>query len=108
MTAYTSTHTHSSIEKDIKVAGVGSRNLRTIDVDANFAMRSELLEEAIELKSLAHWLKGAGGTAGFQPLTESAFELEMALAAEDSVAVARTLSELDGLEKQILGGLCCV
>src|SRR5438105_3335481 len=48
LTAYTSTHAHSSIEKDIKVSGVGSKNLRTIDVDANFAMRLDLLEQAIE------------------------------------------------------------
>ena len=64
--------------------------------------------DLIELKSLAHWLKGAGGTAGFQPLTETAFELEMALAAEDAVACSRALEDLDALEVQILGGLSCV
>jgi signal transduction histidine kinase/DNA-binding response OmpR family regulator len=64
--------------------------------------------DVIELKSLAHWLKGAGGTAGFQPLTETAFELEMALTAEDFVAAAAALQELDGLEQQILSGMCCV
>lgn len=48
LTAYTSAHAHSSIEKDIKVAGVGSRNLRAIDVDAAYAMRPDLLEKAIE------------------------------------------------------------
>ena len=64
--------------------------------------------DLIELKSLAHWLKGAGGTAGFQPLTEAAFELEMALAAGDTVAAAATLQQLNGLEQQILSGMCCV
>jgi len=48
LVAYTSTQAHSSIEKDIKVAGIGSRNLRSIDVDANFAMRPGSLEKAIE------------------------------------------------------------
>lgn len=48
LTAYTSTHAHSSIEKDIKIAGIGSKNLRTIEVDANFAMRPDLLAQAIE------------------------------------------------------------
>src|SRR5438034_1112251 len=40
----------SSSERMAKFASTSmvSRNLRTIDVDANFAMRSELLEEAIE------------------------------------------------------------
>src|SRR6204780_4157380 len=46
--AYTSTQAHSSIEKDVKVAGIGRRNLRLIDVDADFAMRPELLEKSIE------------------------------------------------------------
>src|SRR3954463_13848082 len=33
LTAYTSTQAHSSMEKAIKVAGIGRRNLRTIEVD---------------------------------------------------------------------------
>ncbi len=48
LVAYTSTQAHSSIEKDIKVAGIGRRNLRLIGVDADFAMQPELLERAIE------------------------------------------------------------
>ena len=48
LVAYTSTQAHSSIEKDIKVAGIGRANLRLIDVDEQFAMRPELLEKAIE------------------------------------------------------------
>jgi len=48
LVAYTSTQAHSSIEKDVKVAGIGRRNLRLIEVDNEFAMRPELLEEAIE------------------------------------------------------------
>jgi aromatic-L-amino-acid decarboxylase len=46
--AYTSTQAHSSIEKDVKVAGIGRRNLRLIEVDADFAMRPETLEKAID------------------------------------------------------------
>ena len=48
LVAYTSTQAHSSIEKDIKVAGIGRANLRLIGVDEQFAMRPELLEQAIE------------------------------------------------------------
>jgi aromatic-L-amino-acid decarboxylase len=46
--AYTSTQAHSSIEKDIKIAGIGRANLRLIPVDEQFAMRPELLEKAVE------------------------------------------------------------
>jgi aromatic-L-amino-acid decarboxylase len=45
--AYTSTQAHSSIEKAIKMAGVGSENLRLIDIDENFAMLPEALAAAI-------------------------------------------------------------
>ena len=46
-TVYTSTQTHSSVEKAVKIAGIGADNLRLIDVDEDFAMRPELLELAI-------------------------------------------------------------
>jgi len=36
--AYTSSQAHSSIEKAVKIAGLGRENLRLIDVDENFAM----------------------------------------------------------------------
>ena len=48
LVAYTSTQAHSSIEKDVKIAGIGRRNLRLIEVDSEFAMRPDLLEKAIE------------------------------------------------------------
>jgi aromatic-L-amino-acid decarboxylase len=48
LVAYTSTQAHSSIEKDVRIAGIGSDNLRPIEVDASFAMRPAVLERAIE------------------------------------------------------------
>lgn len=45
---YTSEHTHSSIEKGVKIAGFGRENLVYIATDANFAMRPDALREAIE------------------------------------------------------------
>jgi len=49
LAAYTSSQAHSSIEKDIKIAGLGLDNLRLIDVDQNFAMRPEALARQIEI-----------------------------------------------------------
>ena len=46
-TAYCSTETHSSIEKGIKIAGIGKENLRKIAVDDAYALRPDLLEDAI-------------------------------------------------------------
>ena len=48
LVAYISTQTHSSLEKAIKIAGIGKDNLRLIDVDENFSMRPDLLEEQIQ------------------------------------------------------------
>ncbi len=48
LVAYTSNQAHSSIEKAVKIAGLGRKNLRLIDVDENFAMRPELLLAQIQ------------------------------------------------------------
>ncbi|WP_346854794.1 pyridoxal-dependent decarboxylase [uncultured Draconibacterium sp.] len=48
LVAYISTQTHSSVEKGIKIAGIGKDNLRLIDVDENFSMRPDLLEKQIQ------------------------------------------------------------
>jgi aromatic-L-amino-acid decarboxylase len=45
---YTSAQAHSSIEKAVKISGMGSENLRLIEVDENFAMRPEALLRQIE------------------------------------------------------------
>ena len=48
LVAYCSTQTHSSTEKAAKIAGIGSDNLRNIEVDQNFAMRVPALALQIE------------------------------------------------------------
>ena len=47
LTVYTSRHAHSSIEKAVKIAGLGRGNLRLVDVDDCHAMRPDALERAI-------------------------------------------------------------
>jgi len=47
LVAYCSTQTHSSVEKAMKIAGMGSDNLRQIAVDRNFAMRADALEQQV-------------------------------------------------------------
>lgn len=48
LVAYTSNQAHSSIEKAMMIAGVGRENLRLIDVDRRFALRPDLLRDAIK------------------------------------------------------------
>ena len=48
LVAYTSTQAHSATEKAMKIAGLGSQNLRLIEVDEAFAMRPSALARQIE------------------------------------------------------------
>ncbi len=45
---YCSEEAHSSIEKAVKIAGIGKINLIKIDVDENYSMRIDSLESAIQ------------------------------------------------------------
>lgn len=77
LVAYVSTQTHSSVEKGVKIIGLGTDRLRHIDVDRYFAMRPDLLEEQIK-QDLAMGLKpfflcatiGTTSTNGIDPLAE--------------------------------------
>ena len=46
-TAYCSTETHSSIERAVRIAGLGAASLRKLPVDAHYAMIPAALDEAI-------------------------------------------------------------
>jgi aromatic-L-amino-acid decarboxylase len=48
LVAYASTQAHSSIEKAVKIAGLGRQNLRLVDVDESFAMQPGALARQIE------------------------------------------------------------
>jgi len=48
LVAYTSTQTHSSVEKAAKIAGLGRQNLRLIEVDERFALRPDALTWQIQ------------------------------------------------------------
>jgi aromatic-L-amino-acid/L-tryptophan decarboxylase len=47
LTAYASSQAHSSVEKAVKIAGLGSENLRLVGVDTAYAMRADALEAAL-------------------------------------------------------------
>ncbi len=48
LVAYTSSQAHSSVEKAVKIAGLGRENLRMIAVDEEFSMDQEALESQIQ------------------------------------------------------------
>jgi len=49
LVAYASPQAHSSVEKAVKIAGLGEENLRHIEVDAHWALRPESLAAQIAL-----------------------------------------------------------
>lgn len=75
--AYTSNQAHSSIEKAIRMAGIGSDNLRVIEVDERFAIRPSALAAAVERDKRAGLLPflvcattGTTSSNGMDPLAE--------------------------------------
>lgn len=48
LVAYASSQTHSSIEKAVKIAGIGFRNLHLIEVDDHFRLRPDALARQVK------------------------------------------------------------
>ncbi len=48
LVAYISTQTHSSVEKGVKIIGIGTDRLRKIEADIDFAMMPEALEKQMQ------------------------------------------------------------
>ena len=66
------------------------------------AMDTALVTQDFEaMAKLAHWLKGAGGTVGFDVFYEPASELELAAQAMDLPASERQLQKIHGLASRI-------
>ncbi|MFQ5533787.1 MAG: pyridoxal phosphate-dependent decarboxylase family protein [Sphingomonadales bacterium] len=76
LTAFCSDEAHSSVDKAMRIAGLGSVNLRKVPTDTAFAMSPEALEAAIrdDIEQGARPVcviatLGATGTSGFDSLT---------------------------------------
>jgi aromatic-L-amino-acid decarboxylase len=74
---YCSTETHSSIEKAIKIAGIGRQNLVKVGVDGQFRLDPSLLQQAIETDISAGYKPvcvvatlGTTGVTAVDPLEE--------------------------------------
>ncbi len=77
LTAYYSTEAHSSIVKDVRIAGLGRENLRLIPVDDSGAMRPDALNRAItadltagKKPTFVAACVGTSGTGGIDSLAD--------------------------------------
>jgi CheY-like chemotaxis protein len=59
-------------------------------------------DDLADLAKLAHWLKGSGGTVGFDCFTEPADQLEKAAKRGDRGQLAGLIHELEGLQERIV------
>jgi len=94
------------------VSRLGANNPRFANVIARFVGRLEeqlpAMDEAFwaqdfeSIAKLAHWLKGAGGTVGFDVFYEPASELESAAKAMDLPAIERQLQQIHGLAGRLV------
>jgi len=94
------------------VSRLGRNNQKFAKVIARFVGRLEeqlpAMDEAFwaqdfeALSKLAHWLKGAGGTVGFDVFYEPASELESAAKAMDLSAIERQLQQIHGLAGRLV------
>lgn len=87
LVAYVSTQSHSSVEKAALLAGFGRDNVRAIPVDDKFAMRVDLLAEAVR----------ADVTAGKVPCAVVATTGTTASTALDPVAAIAAVAEKHNL-----------
>ncbi len=73
-------------------------------LNKQLALMQEQLAEgnAEELADLAHWLKGAGGTIGFDEFNEPAAQLEKLAKENDLQAMAPIVGELERLAQRML------
>ncbi len=93
------------------ISKLGADNPRFAKVIASFVERLGGQLQAMDvaysdrdmeaLAKLAHWLKGAGGTVGFDIFNEPAAELELAAKATDLATIEGQLRQIHGLAARI-------
>ncbi len=95
LVGYASTQAHSSVEKAMMVAGLGSENLRLIDVDANFAMRPDALAAQI----------AADRAAGLTPFFVMATVGTTSSEAMDPLSAIGAIAEQEGIWFHVDGAM---
>jgi len=96
LVAYTSTQAHSSVEKAVKIAGLGKANLRFIGVDERYAMRPDALARQI----------ASDHQAGLQPCFVSATVGTTSSNAFDPIPELGRICREHGLWLHVDGAMC--
>ena len=94
------------------VSRLATANPRFRDIIERFTQRLDGQLDAMEqawakrdfeeLKALAHWLKGAGGTVGFDDFTKPAQQLEQSAWNRDEPMIDKIINELRQLNRRVV------
>jgi aromatic-L-amino-acid decarboxylase len=95
LVAYTSTQAHSSIEKAVKIAGLGRQQLRFVEVDDDYAMRPDDLARQIV----------ADRAAGLQPCFISATVATTSSNAIDPLPEIGAIARREGIWLHVDGAM---
>ena len=87
LVAYTTSQAHSSVEKGLRIAGIGTERLRMVPHDESFAMRPEVLAEMV----------AADRAAGLQPFFVTANVGSTSSMAVDPVRAIAEVCNAEGL-----------
>jgi aromatic-L-amino-acid decarboxylase len=98
LVAYTTSQAHSSVEKGLRIAGVGSNNLRLVEIDDAFAMRPDALASAV----------AADRAAGRKPFLVVATAGTTSSLAFDPVPAIADICEHEGLWLHVDGAMAGV
>lgn len=96
LVAYTSPQAHSSVEKAVKIAGLGRQHLRLVDTDEDGAMRSDALRRAIG-HDRGHGLKPCFVSATLGTTSSNAF---------DPLRAIGQICRQEGLWLHVDGAMC--
>ncbi|MBX3679602.1 MAG: response regulator [Rhodocyclaceae bacterium] len=92
---------HSRLAGKERMHGVIGRFVERMGTQLPLLQAAQAEGRHEDLAALAHWLKGAGGTVGFDDFTEPAAELEEAARGADSDACARHVRTIERLARRI-------
>lgn len=96
---------YSSLVKDNEKFGIiVSKFLEKLGGELSDMQRLQAAGDWASLKDKAHWLKGSGGTVGFNCLYDPAMALEDASTAADSKLTAELMNELITLSLRLSAG----
>lgn len=92
---------YSRLSQNIRFHPIIGSFIQRLEEQINAMLTALDQKDYAELADLAHWLKGAGGTVGFDQCTELAIDLELNAKQENYIECKKMVSQLQNLSKRL-------